>query len=80
MEKCLACESVNCLKIINQILMINRCERCHAIFLEKEYKQQKIKSVQNVSMIKETYLKQIQKPIEEKIVKFYIEYLKKIQK
>lgn len=52
MEKCLACKSNDCLKIINQIIMINKCENCHAMFLEKEYQQSKIEPEQKVSRIK----------------------------
>ncbi len=77
MEKCLACNSINRLKVINEILIIYKCEACHAIFLEKEYQQQKIESEENFPKIKEWYLQQIQKPIEEKIVNFYVDYLMK---
>jgi len=75
MKKCLACNSINCLKMINQNLIIYRCEICQAIFLEKEYQQQKIEPTKNYSKMKETYFKQTQKPIEEKIVNYYMNYL-----
>jgi len=77
MEKCLVCKSINCLSIINQKLMINKCKICKAIFLEKEYQQLKDEPYVKVSKIKELYLKQIQKPIEVKIINYYMNYLKK---
>ncbi len=76
MEKCLACDSTNCLKIINHNLRIYRCRLCYAIFLEKEYQQQKIDNSKTYSKIEEIYFKQTQIPIEKKIVNYYIEYLK----
>ncbi len=76
MMKCLACDSINCLKIINQNLRIYKCQLCNAIFLEKEHQQQKIEASETYSKIKETYVKQTQKPIEEKIINYYIDYLK----
>lgn len=76
MIKCLACNSINCLKIINQNLRIYKCQLCYAIFLEKEYQQQKIKTNKTYSKIEETYFKQTQKPIEEKIINYYVDYLK----
>jgi len=76
MEKCLACNSTNCLKIINKILTIYKCELCNAIFLEKKYEQEKNDKNKTYSKIKEVYLNQIGKPIEEKIANYYVEYLK----
>ena len=76
MEKCLACDSINCLKIINQNLRIYKCQLCNAIFLEKEYQQQKIGVDKTYSKIEELYFQQTQKPIEEKIVNYYIDYIK----
>lgn len=76
MEKCLACGDSNCLEIINRNLIIYRCKNCYAIFLEKEYQQQKIDSSKKLSKMEEAYFKQTQKPIEEKIVNYYIKYLK----
>lgn len=77
MEKCLVCKSINCLTIINQKLMIYKCEICKAIFLEKEYQQLKDEPDVKFPKIKELYLKQIQKPIEDKIINYYMNYLKK---
>lgn len=75
MEKCLACNLINCLKIINYNLKIYKCELCNAIFLEKEYQQQKIDN-KTYSKAEEIFFNQTQKPIEEKIVNYYVDYLK----
>ena len=77
MEKCLACNSTNCLKIINNILQMYKCELCNAIFLEKEYDQEKNDNDKTYSKIKKMYVNQTGKPIEEKIANYYVEYLKR---
>jgi len=76
MEKCLVCKSINCLKIINQNLRIYKCQLCNVIFLEKEYQQQKIEASKTYSKIEEIYFNQTQKHIEEKIINYYINYLR----
>ena len=75
MKKCLACDSDNRLEIINPNLKIYRCQLCNAIFLEKEYQQQKIDTCKDYSKIEELILKQIQHPIEKKIIDYYLNYL-----
>ena len=57
-------------------MRIYKCQSCNAIFLENEYQQQKTEISKNYSKIEETYFKQTQKPIEEKIVNYYVEYLR----